>query len=130
MTVGTASIAERDVGRNLRCKLFGSMAGRIDRETIKGCVRMTGWTASIRFREGGRCGPEIHEEGESIAGVASATSLYETVARDDCVVAGILPESRIENGKTCRTLTCNTCGDGINTHVCIAFDRIVQSGQL
>lgn len=79
------------------------MLGRIDRVSGRLCVNPTVLMLSLRLGEEGRPGPEI---GDMMVlgggGTASATSLYETMAREDRVVAGRLPGRRNEKGKPCR----------------------------
>ncbi len=79
------------------------MLGRMDRVSRRSCVNPTVFKLSLRLGEEGRPGPEIGDMTVlGGGGIASATSLYETMAREDRVVAGRLPGKRKENGKPCR----------------------------
>src|SRR5437773_11510184 len=92
---------------------------------------MTGWKLTVRWGfVDGAVDDDVILGGRG-AGTTSATNLYETVAREDRVVAGKFPGMRKENGKPCADsfLYCKVLREGINVHVCKTFDWVVHAGQ-
>ena len=94
-------MAERVVGGKMRCEIFGSTEGRIDREILRDWESLAILKLSVRFGDGGRTEEEVLGGVDFVTGLASATSLYDTMAREDRVVAGRVPGTRNENGNPC-----------------------------